>query len=229
MKLSVVVPVYNERATIAEVLRRVEATPFEKEILVVDDGSTDGTTETLRELAEKNGHLRVLGHERNRGKGAALRTGFAAATGEIVLVQDADLEYDPADYPVLLRPFVEGKADVVFGSRFLGGPYTRVHLFWHYLGNRIVTLFSNMLTNLNLTDMETGFKVFRRGVIERMRLRSEGFAIEPEITAKLARLKVRVYEVPIGYAGRSYHEGKKITWRDGLIAFFAVVRYRFLD
>ena len=229
MKLSIVVPVYNERATIAEVLRRARAAPFEKEVLVVDDGSTDGTGEILREAAARNGDIRLLRHERNRGKGAALRTGFAAATGDIVLVQDADLEYDPADYGALLRPFLEGKADVVFGSRFLGGPFARVHLFWHYVGNRLLTLFSNMLTNLNLTDMETGFKVFRREVLDRLRLRSEGFAIEPEITAKVARLKVRVYEVPVGYAGRTYAEGKKITWRDGLVALFAVVRYRFFD
>ncbi|HET6204862.1 MAG TPA: glycosyltransferase family 2 protein [Planctomycetota bacterium] len=227
MRLSVVVPVYNERATILEIVRRVREAPFEKEVLVVDDGSTDGTAEVLREIAGGDGNVRVLRHERNRGKGAALRTGFAAATGEIVLVQDADLEYDPADYPALLRPFLDGKADVVFGSRFLGGPGARVHLFWHYVGNRLLTLFSNMLTNLNLTDMETGFKVFRREVLERMRLRSEGFAIEPEITAKVARLRVRVFEVPIGYAGRSYSEGKKITWHDGIAALFAIVRYRF--
>jgi glycosyltransferase involved in cell wall biosynthesis len=227
VRLSVVVPVYNERATILEIVRRVREAPFEKEVLVVDDGSTDGTAEVLREIAGGDGNVRVLRHERNRGKGAALRTGFAAATGEIVLVQDADLEYDPADYPALLRPFLDGKADVVFGSRFLGGPGARVHLFWHYVGNRLLTLFSNMLTNLNLTDMETGFKVFRREVLERMRLRSEGFAIEPEITAKVARLRVRVFEVPIGYAGRSYSEGKKITWHDGIAALFAIVRYRF--
>ena len=229
MKLSVVVPVFNERATIAEILGRVEGAPFEKEVVVVDDGSSDGTSEVLRDLAGRNGRIRLARHERNRGKGAALRTGFGLATGDIVLIQDADLEYDPADYAALLRPILEGRADVVFGSRFLGGPYGRVHLFWHYVGNRFLTLFSNMLTNLNLTDMETGFKAFRREVLERLALRSEGFAIEPELTAKVARLKARVYEVPVSYSGRSYAEGKKITWLDGLIAFAAVLRYRFFD
>jgi glycosyltransferase involved in cell wall biosynthesis len=226
-KLTVVVPVFNEAATIRAVLERVLATPFPKEVLVVDDGSTDGTGDVLREMASNHGAVRVLRHERNRGKGAALRTAFAEAKGNVVLVQDADLEYDPADYPALLRPILEGKADVVYGSRFLGGAYARVHLFWHFAANRFLTLVTNLLANLNLSDMETGYKVFRRDVLERLRLRSEGFAIEPEITVKVARLGCRVYEVPISYAGRSYAEGKKIRWRDGVVALFAALRYRF--
>ena len=228
-KLTVVVPAYDEAGTIRTILERVLAAPFPKEVLVVDDGSTDGTADVLRQMAEEHAPIRVLRHERNRGKGAALRTAFAEATGNVVLVQDADLEYDPADYIVLLRPILEERADVVYGSRFLGGAYVRVHLFWHYAANRFLTLVTNMLSNLNLTDMETGYKVFRREVLERLRLRSEGFAIEPEITVKVARLGCRVYEVPITYAGRSYAEGKKIRWRDGFVALFTAFRYRFFD
>lgn len=238
--LSVVVPAYNERATIGEILRRVAVAPFGKEIVVVDDGSTDGTREFLASIADGPGELadasgepvevRVLLHERNRGKGAALRTGFAAARGEIVLVQDADLEYDPADYPRLLEPILDGTADVVYGSRFRGGPQ-RVHLFWHYVGNRTLTILSNMLTNLNLTDMETCYKAFRREVMEEIgpTLKSDRFGFEPEITAKVARRGYRVYETPIAYHGRDYAEGKKITWRDGLAALYHIVRYRLFD
>ena len=238
--LSVVVPAYNEWATIGEILEQIAATPFDKEIVVVDDGSTDGTRELLRsveegerELAGSDGapvEVRVLYHEENRGKGAAVRTAFGEVRGEVVLVQDADLEYDPDDYPDLLEPIVEGEADVVYGSRFLGGPQ-RVHLFWHYVGNRTLTLLSNMLTNLNLTDMETCYKVFRREVVEEIRptLKSDRFGFEPEITAKVAKRGYRVYETPVSYHGRDYAEGKKVTWRDGLAALFHIVRFRIAD
>ncbi|HET9333291.1 MAG TPA: glycosyltransferase family 2 protein [Gemmatimonadota bacterium] len=237
--LSVVIPVYNEAGTIREILTRVAATPHEKEIVVVDDASTDGSRqylealhrgeETIRDSAGEPARLRVLFQPENRGKGAALRRGFAEARGRILLVQDADLEYDPQDYDVLLRPILDGVADVVYGSRFLGGPQ-RVLLFWHYLGNRTLTLLSNMLTNLNLTDMETCYKVFRREVLERVgTLRSDRFGFEPEFTAKVARHRFRVYETPIAYHGRDYTEGKKITWRDGVAALWHILRYRVAD
>jgi glycosyltransferase involved in cell wall biosynthesis len=228
MKLSVVIPVYNERATIGEILARVEAIDvgFPKEMIVVDDFSTDGTREILQGLSRPG--LRVLLQERNQGKGAAVRRGFAAAEGDIVLVQDADLEYDPAEYPQLIAPILTGRADVVYGSRFLGGPH-RVLLYWHSLGNRALTTLTNMVSNLNLTDMETCYKVFRRETLQRLRLRSDRFGFEPEVTIKLAKLRARIYEVPISYAGRDYSEGKKIGWKDGLAAFFHIVRFRFFD
>ncbi|MBW1739550.1 MAG: glycosyltransferase family 2 protein [Deltaproteobacteria bacterium] len=226
MKLSVVIPVYNEIATIKEILNRVQSVPQDKEIIVVDDGSTDGTTEWLREIAEEN--VTVLFHPENRGKGAALRTGFERVTGEIVIIQDADLEYDPREYDCLIEPILDGRADVVYGSRFMGGPH-RVLLFWHYVGNKFLTLLSNMFTNLNLTDMETCYKVFRAHLLKKIVIRSNRFGFEPEITAKLAKLKCRIYEVPISYSGRDYDEGKKITWRDGLAALFHVIRFRFFD
>jgi len=228
MKLSVVIPVYNERATVVELLARVEAVDlgFAKEIIIVDDASTDGTREVLQGLARPG--LRVLLQERNQGKGAALRRGFAAAEGDIVLVQDADLEYDPAEYPQLIAPILAGRADVVYGSRFLGGPH-RVLLYWHSLGNRVLTTLTNMVSNLNLTDMETCYKVFRRETLQRLRLRSDRFGFEPEVTIKLAKLRARIYEVPISYAGRDYSEGKKIGWKDGLAAFFHILRFRFFD
>ena len=228
MKLSVVIPVYNERATIGEILARVEAVDvgFAKEMIVVDDCSTDGTREVLQGLARPG--LRVLLQERNQGKGAALRRGFAAAEGDIVLVQDADLEYDPAEYPQLIAPILTGRADVVYGSRFLGGPH-RVLLYWHSLGNRVLTTLTNMVSNLNLTDMETCYKVFRRETLQRLRLRSDRFGFEPEVTIKLAKLRARIYEVPISYAGRDYSEGKKIGWKDGLAAFFHILRFRFFE
>ncbi|HRR12781.1 MAG TPA: glycosyltransferase family 2 protein [Thermoanaerobaculia bacterium] len=227
--LSIVVPAYNERATVAELLDRVAAAPLppgvEREIVVVDDRSTDGTRELLRELAGRGSPaFRLVEQERNQGKGAALRAGFAAATGELILIQDADLEYDPRDYPRLLQPILDGEADVVYGSRFLGGPH-RVLFYWHYLGNRLLTTLSNMLTDLNLSDMETCYKVFRRELLAGLTLRSNRFGIEPELTARFAQRRARIYEVPISYHGRTYAEGKKIGWRDGFAAIWAILRY----
>lgn len=225
MKLSVIVPCYNEERTIRGVIQAVLAAPVkEREIIVVDDCSRDGTREILQaEIAPLVD--RVIYHGKNAGKGAALRSGFAAATGDVVIVQDADLEYDPQDYPVILEPFQTGKADVVFGSRFMGGRPHRVHFFWHYAGNRFLTLLSNMFTNLNLTDMETGYKAFRREVIQSITLEEDRFGIEPEITAKVARMGLRIYEVGISYYGRSYAEGKKIGWKDGVRAVYCILKY----
>jgi glycosyltransferase involved in cell wall biosynthesis len=226
MKLSVIIPVYNEKNTVLELLRRVEAVPLslDKEIIVVDDFSTDGTREVLAGLGRPD--IKVLFHAKNMGKGSALRTGFSEATGDIVLVQDADLEYDPAEYPGLLAPILDGRADVVYGSRFLGGPH-RVLFFWHSVGNRFLTSLSNVVTNLNLTDMETCYKVFRGDVLRKLSLKSRRFGFEPEVTIKVAKLKCRIYEVPISYAGRNYSEGKKIGWKDGVAALWHIMRYRF--
>jgi glycosyltransferase involved in cell wall biosynthesis len=225
MKLSVVIPVFNEAATVAEVIARVQAIDLLKELLIVDDGSTDGTREVLAQLASRHDNLRLFLQPQNRGKGAALRRGFQEATGDYVLVQDADLEYDPADYPVLLKPLVEGKADVVYGSRFLTTKEHRVLFFWHSVGNRLLTLISNMFTNLNMTDMETGYKVFRREVIQAIRLEQDRFGFEPEVTVKIARMGLRIYEVGISYYGRTYEEGKKIGWRDGVKALWCILKY----
>jgi glycosyltransferase involved in cell wall biosynthesis len=224
MLLSVVMPVYNEERTLPEIVRRVQAVDLEKEIVAVDDCSRDGSLKVLEELAKKYPNLKVLRHEVNRGKGAAVRTGLAATTGDIVLIQDADLEYDPREYFNLLGPIIDGRADVVFGSRFLGGPH-RVHLFFHYLANKFLTFVSNCFTNLNLTDMETCYKVFRREVVARMDLRTDRFGIEPEITAKVAKMRARVYEVPISYSGRDFNEGKKISWKDGFPALWAIIKF----
>src|SRR6266850_2946021 len=227
--LSIIIPVYNERATIENVIRSVTSAPvpLKREIVVVDDFSTDGTRELLSQVSVPPGNsLRVVMHDQNRGKGAAIRTGLEQITGEIVLVQDADLEYDPRDYPKLLEPIVEGRADVVYGSRFLGGPQ-RVHYFWHYVANKALTLLSDIFTNLKLTDMETCYKVFRRETLKGIKIKSNRFGFEPEITAKIAKGKWRIYEVPISYAGRTYEEGKKITWKDGLQALWCIVWFSF--
>ncbi len=227
-EISVVIPCYNEASTIEAILDAVRASEVrDKEILVVDDASTDGTREKLRSFEGQPG-LRVIFHERNQGKGAALRTGFRAATGDVVIVQDADLEYDPKEYPKLLAPIRAGKADVVYGSRFAGGESHRVLYFWHYAANKLLTLCSNMFTNLNLTDMETCYKAFRREVIQKIDLRETRFGFEPEVTAKVARMGCRIYEVGISYSGRTYAEGKKIGWRDGLRALWCIVRYNLL-
>jgi glycosyltransferase involved in cell wall biosynthesis len=246
MSLAVVMPVFNERPTIEEALRRVQATGLPDEIILVDDCSTDGTREFLRSLESlrQSGRreieildgaarlslapLSFFFQDRNRGKGAAVRRGLRAASSDILLIQDADLEYDPHDYPRLLEPILDGRADAVFGSRFLGGPQ-RVHFFWHYVGNKFLTLLSDMLTNLKITDIETCYKVFRREVLDGVTLRSNRFGFEPEVTAKIARGGWRVFEVPISYYGRSYLEGKKITWRDGVAALFAILRYSVFD
>src|SRR2546428_7962877 len=234
--LSIIIPVYNERATIEDVIDQVLGSEvgLEKELVVIDDCSSDGTREVLQKLdqGERPGRgpakLKVVLHDRNKGKGAAIRTGLQHATGQIVLVQDADLEYDPHDYSKLLEPILNGRADVVFGNRFHGGPH-RVLYFWHYTANRFLTLLTNVLTGLNLSDMEVGYKVFRADVLRRITLTSNRFGFEPEITVKVAKLDCRVYEVPIRYYGRTYAEGKKITWRDGLAALGHIIRYRFMD
>lgn len=221
-KLSVVIPAYNEIHTIEELIQRVLAIPYEKELIIVDDGSRDGTRELLEKLEDPR--IKVYFHQQNQGKGGALRTGFSKVSGDIVIIQDADLEYTPNDYPALIRPIEEGVADVVYGSRFLGGPH-RVHFFWHYVANCGLTTFSNMMTNLNLTDMETCYKVFTRKVVDKLQLQSKTFGVEPEITAKVARMKCRIYEVPISYYGRDYSEGKKIKWTDGFIALWSIIKY----
>ena len=225
--LSIVIPIYNEQKTINELVRRVQAVDYDKEIILVDDASTDGTQDFLKEY-EQLEKFKVVYKTKNEGKGSALRTGFEKAVGEIIVVQDADLEYDPTDYPVLLKPILDGRADVVYGSRFLGGPH-RVFLFWHYVGNNILTTLSNMCTNLCLTDMETGYKVFRRTVLDAFTLKSNRFGFEPEFTCKIALNKFRIYEVPISYSGRDYEEGKKIGWKDGVAALWFIFRFRFFS
>lgn len=224
VKLSVVIPVFNEAGTIASVIARVRSAAPEAEVIVVDDASSDGTVDAVAALLA-HGAVRLERHPRNRGKGAALRTGFSAATGDVVITQDADLEYDPREYPKLLEPIRAGLADVVYGSRFAGGESHRVLYFWHYIGNRVLTLCSNAFTNLNLTDMETGYKAFRREVLQRIKLQEDRFGVEPELTAKVAALGCRIYEVGISYAGRTYAEGKKIGWRDGISALWCILKY----
>lgn len=228
MNISVVIPVYNEIGTVEEIVSRLQDVELEKEIIIVDDASTDGTRERLMDIESTQENVKVLCHKRNQGKGAALRTGFKYVTADIVIIQDADLEYDPKEYPVLLKPVLDGRADVVYGSRFLGGPH-RVLFFWHYAGNKFLTLLSNGVNNLNLTDMETCYKIFRREVLGQISLKSNRFGFEPEFTAKVAKKGFRIYEVPISYSGRSYSEGKKITWKDGIVAIFAILRFRFFD
>jgi glycosyltransferase involved in cell wall biosynthesis len=234
VKLSVIVPVYNEIATIGEIIKRVQGAPIEVplELIFVDDCSVDGTRDYLRNLVGSqqagDGEVKVFFHERNLGKGAAIRTGIDHVTGTMVLIQDADLEYDPQDYGALLKPILEGRADVVFGNRFHGGTH-RVLYFWHFMGNRFLTFLCNMVTNLNLTDMEVGYKVFRAEILRQIRLESNRFGFEPEITVKVAKLGCRIYEVPISYHGRTYAEGKKISWRDGIAALYHIIHYRFFD
>lgn len=247
MLISVIIPAYNEINTISLVIEKVEETPYDKEIIIVDDGSKDGTREylsskynvqtgdsdaTALEMSDKNSsgyttRIRVIFHEKNMGKGAALRSGIKSATGDIIVIQDADLEYDPKDYHALFQPILEGKADVVYGSRFTGGTH-RVFYFWHYVGNKLITLVSNMFTDLNLTDMETCYKAFRKEMLEGVNIESNRFGFEPEITAKMAHKQCRIYEVPISYYGRSYEEGKKITWKDGVKAVFTIIKYNII-
>lgn len=226
--LAVVVPVFNEATTIASVLRTVLAQPLACEVIVVDDGSSDNTWETLQSLAQAEPRLRLLRHPLNMGKGAALRSGFALATAPLVIVQDADLEYDPTEYGALCAPLLSGKADVVFGSRFAGAGAHRVLYYWHSLGNKVLTLCSNIATDLNLGDVESGYKVFRREIIQRIVLEENRFGFEPEIVAKVSKMKLRIYEVPISYYGRTYAEGKKIGWRDGFSALRCIIKYNFL-
>jgi len=231
MKLSIIIPVYNEARTVDQILARVDEVNvgMDKELVVVDDGSTDGTRDVLPTLQTKYPAMHVILHEKNRGKGAALRTGLTQATGDILLIQDADLEYDPRDYHILLQPIIEDRADVVYGSRFAGGGAHRVLYFWHMIGNRIITMVSNMFTNMNFTDVEVCYKVFRRDVIHSIQLKEDRFGFEIEVTAKIARGNWRIFEVPISYYGRPYAEGKKITWKDGVRAMWCIVKYRFND
>jgi len=225
MKLSIIIPCYNEKDYLPELISRVKSSPvLEKEIILVDDCSSDGTTEIIRSRLE-TAVDRVIYHPRNMGKGAAIRSGIECVTGDMVIIQDADLEYDPMEYPKLMAPIVQGMADVVYGSRFMGAGPHRVHLFWHYVGNKMLTILSNMFTNLNLTDMETCYKLFRTDVIRGLTIQQDRFGIEPEITAKVARAKCRIYEVGISYYGRSYGEGKKIGWKDGVKAIYVILRY----
>ena len=224
IKLSVVIPCYNEISTAEKLLRKVREVPLRLEVIVVDDGSTDGTRDLLERLRDQGLIDQLVFHEKNGGKGAALRTGFSRATGDVVVVQDADLEYDPSEFPLLLEPILTGKADAVFGSRFLGGPH-RVLLYWHSVGNRVLTLLSNMFTDVNLTDMETCYKMVRRELLQSLPLSANRFGIEPELTARLAQAGARIYELPISYDGRSYAEGKKIGWKDGVSALWSILKY----
>ena len=226
MKLSVIIPVYNEKETIAEIYSRVKSVDFDKEIIIVDDSSTDGTADILKSINDKG--TKVIFHERNQGKGAALRRAFGQVSGDIIIIQDADLEYDPGDYAKLIKPILDNKADVVYGSRFVGGEQHRVLFFWHMVGNKFLTLLSNMFTNLNLTDMETCYKAFRRAIMEKIIVEEDRFGFEPEFTAKAARLGARIYEVGISYSGRDYSEGKKIGWRDGVSAIRCILKYNLL-
>ena len=224
LKLSIVIPIYNERETLETLIAKVNSVDYEKEIILIDDFSTDGTREILKKYENKE-NFQVLYHDHNQGKGAALRTGFSNVNGDIIIIQDADLEYNPADYGTLIEPILDGRADVVYGSRFLGGPH-RVLFFWHSIGNMVLTTFSNMLTNINLTDMETGYKVFTKKVNDTLTFKCDRFGFEPEFTAKVAKNNFRIYEVPISYNGRDYSEGKKITWKDGVAAIWYIIKFK---
>jgi len=227
LKLSIVIPIYNERETLETLIAKVNAVDYDKEIILIDDFSTDGSREILNKYENKEG-FKVLYHNHNQGKGAALRTGFSSVNGDIIIIQDADLEYNPTDYGTLIEPIMDGRADVVYGSRFLGGPH-RVLFFWHSIGNMVLTTLSNMLTNVNLTDMETGYKVFTKKVNDTLTFKCNRFGFEPEFTAKVAKNNFRIYEVPISYNGRDYSEGKKITWKDGVAAIWYIFKFRFTN
>lgn len=230
MKLSIIIPCYNEENTIKIIVEKVlKFNLFEKEIIIVDDCSTDSSGQIIKKLALENSNIKYFFLEENLGKGAALSKGFFEASGDIILTQDADLEYDPSDYPKLLKPFIDTDADIVYGSRFLGGDYVRLHFFWHFLANKLLTLMTNLVTNLNMSDMETGYKVFKSSVIKSIKIKERSFGVEPEITVKLAKQKLVFYEVPISYKGRSYEEGKKITLKDAFVALFCIFKYRFFN
>jgi glycosyltransferase involved in cell wall biosynthesis len=230
MKLSILIPCYNEENTIKIIVEKVlKFNLFEKEIIIVDDCSTDSSGQIIKKLALENSNIKYFFLEENLGKGAALSKGFFEASGDIILTQDADLEYDPSDYPKLLKPFIDTDADIVYGSRFLGGDYVRLHFFWHFLANKLLTLITNLVTNLNMSDMETGYKVFKSSVIKSIKIKERSFGVEPEITVKLAKKKLVFYEVPISYKGRSYEEGKKITLKDAFVALFCIFKYRFFN
>ena len=230
MKLSIIIPCYNEENTIKVIVEKVlKFSLYDKEIIIVDDCSTDQSRKIIKNLAEDTSIIKYFFLDKNLGKGAALNKGFKEANGDIILIQDADLEYDPKDYPILIKPFIETDADVVYGSRFLGGEYVRLHFFWHFLANKFLTIVTNVVTNLNMSDMETGYKVFKKNVINSLEIKEKSFGVEPEITVKLAKKKFVFYEVPISYRGRSYEEGKKITLKDAFIALYCIIKYRFLD
>ena len=230
MKLSIIIPCYNEENTIKIIVEKVlKFNLYEKEIIIVDDCSTDSSRQIIKKLALENSNIKYFFLEKNLGKGAALSKGFFEASGDIILTQDADLEYDPSDYPKLLKPFIDTDADIVYGSRFLGGDYVRLHFFWHFLANKLLTLITNLVTNLNMSDMETGYKVFKSSVIKSIKIKEKSFGVEPEITVKLAKKKLVFYEVPISYKGRSYEEGKKITLKDAFVALFCIFKYRFFN
>ena len=230
MKLSIIIPCFNEESTIKIIVEKVlKFNLYEKEIIIVDDCSTDSSRQIIEKLALENSNIKYFFLEKNLGKGAALSKGFFEASGDIILTQDADLEYDPSDYPKLLKPFIDTDADIVYGSRFLGGDYVRLHFFWHFLANKLLTLMTNIVTNLNMSDMETGYKVFKSSVIKSIKIKERSFGVEPEITVKLAKQKLVFYEVPISYKGRSYEEGKKITLKDAFVALFCIFKYRFFN